>query len=110
MDFTFTWTALLGGLLIFGLRVIDMSLDTLRVLFVMRGRKGLAWILGFFQSLIFIIAISSVLTHLGNVFNIIGYAAGFATGNVVGMKIRGTPGGGSLADDHHQLDARRGCR
>lgn len=87
MDFTFTWTALLGGLLIFGLRVIDMSLDTLRVLFVMRGRKGLAWILGFFQSLIFIIAISSVLTHLGNVFNIIGYAAGFATGNVVGMKI-----------------------
>lgn len=87
MDFSFTWPALFGGLLIFGLRVCDMSLDTLRVLFVMRGRKGLAWVLGFFQSLIFIIAISSVLTHLGNVFNIIGYAAGFATGNVVGMKI-----------------------
>jgi uncharacterized protein YebE (UPF0316 family) len=87
MDFTFTWQALFGGLLIFTLRVCDMSLDTLRVLFVMRGRKGLAWVLGFFQSLIFIIAISSVLTHLGNVFNIIGYAAGFATGNVVGMKI-----------------------
>jgi uncharacterized protein YebE (UPF0316 family) len=87
MDFTFTWQALFGGLLIFALRVCDMSLDTLRVLFVMRGRKGLAWVLGFFQSLIFIIAISSVLTHLGNVFNIIGYAAGFATGNVVGMKI-----------------------
>jgi uncharacterized protein YebE (UPF0316 family) len=87
MDFSFTWQALFGGLLIFTLRVCDMSLDTLRVLFVMRGRKGLAWVLGFFQSLIFIIAISSVLTHLGNVFNIIGYAAGFATGNVVGMKI-----------------------
>ena len=87
MEYTFTWTALFGGLLIFGLRVIDMSLDTLRVLFVMRGRKGLAWILGFFQSLVFIIAISSVLTNLGNVYNIIGYAAGFATGNVVGMKI-----------------------
>jgi uncharacterized protein YebE (UPF0316 family) len=87
MDFSFTWQALFGGLLIFTLRVCDMSLDTLRVLFVMRGRKGLAWVLGFFQSLIFIIAISSVLTHLGNVFNIIGYAAGFATGNVMGMKI-----------------------
>jgi uncharacterized protein YebE (UPF0316 family) len=87
MDFAFTWQALLGGLLIFGLRVIDMSLDTLRVLFVMRGRKGLAWILGFCQSLVFIIAISSVLTHIGNVFNILGYAAGFATGNVIGMKI-----------------------
>jgi uncharacterized protein YebE (UPF0316 family) len=87
MDFTFTWQALFGGLLIFTLRVCDMSLDTLRVLFVMRGRKGLAWVLGFFQSLIFIIAISSVLTNLGNVYNIIGYAAGFATGNVVGMRI-----------------------
>jgi len=87
MEITFTWDALFGGLLIFGLRLVDMSLDTLRVLFVMRGRKGLAWILGFFQSLVFIIAISSVLTNLGNIYNIIGYAAGFATGNVVGMKI-----------------------
>lgn len=87
MEFAFSWSALLGGLLIFGLRVCDMSLDTLRMLFVMRGRKGLAWVLGFFQSLIFIIAISSVLTNLGNIYNVIGYAAGFATGNVVGMKI-----------------------
>jgi uncharacterized protein YebE (UPF0316 family) len=64
-----------------------MSLDTLRVLMVMRGKKGIAWILGFFQSAIFILAISSVLTHLNNPLNVIGYAAGFATGNVVGMWI-----------------------
>jgi uncharacterized protein YebE (UPF0316 family) len=82
-----TTTALLGALMIFGLRVMDMSLDTLRVLFVMRGRKGLAWVLGFFQSSIFVIAITSVLANLDNPLNVVGYAAGFATGNVIGMWI-----------------------
>lgn len=78
------WLTALG---IFVLRVADMTLDTIRVLFVVRGRKRLAWVLGFFQSLIFVIAISSVLANLNNPLNIIGYAAGFATGNVVGMLI-----------------------
>jgi uncharacterized protein YebE (UPF0316 family) len=79
--------AWLGALLIFFLRVCDMSLDTLRVLFVMRGIKKTAWVLGFIQSAIFILAIGKVLTQLNNPLNIIGYAAGFATGNVVGMII-----------------------
>ncbi len=79
--------AWLFALLIFFLRVGDMSLDTLRVLFVVRGRKGIAWVLGFFQSLLFVIAITSVLSQLDNPLNILGYAAGFATGNVLGMLI-----------------------
>jgi uncharacterized protein YebE (UPF0316 family) len=79
--------AWLGAGLIFMLRVGDMTLDTLRVLVVMRGRKGVAWIFGFFQALIFVVAISSVLQNLNNPLNMIGYAAGFATGNVVGMMI-----------------------
>jgi uncharacterized protein YebE (UPF0316 family) len=74
-------------IIIFLLRVTDMSLDTLRVLFVIRGRKPLAWILGFFESALWVIAITSVLSNLDNLFNIIGYASGFATGNVVGMLI-----------------------
>jgi uncharacterized protein YebE (UPF0316 family) len=69
------------------LRVLDMTLDTLRVLVVMRGRKGIAWALGFFQALIFVVAIGSVLQNLENPLSILGYAAGFATGNVVGMLI-----------------------
>lgn len=73
--------------IIFGLRVTDMTLDTLRVLFVIRGRKPLAWILGFFQSALWVIAISTVLGNLDNLWNIVGYAGGFATGNVVGMLI-----------------------
>ncbi len=79
--------AWLSAGLIFILRVCDMALDTLRVLFVMRGRKQIAWILGFCQSVIYILAIGRVLTQLTNPLNIIGYAAGFATGNVVGMLI-----------------------
>jgi uncharacterized protein YebE (UPF0316 family) len=54
---------------------------------VVRGKKLLVWILGLFQSLIFVIAISSVLSELDNILNIIGYATGFATGNLIGMLI-----------------------
>jgi uncharacterized protein YebE (UPF0316 family) len=79
-----TW---LSAGLIFSLRVTDMTLDTLRVLFVMRGRKGIAWLLGFFQASVFVIAITFVLRDLTNPLNIIGYAAGFATGVVIGMTI-----------------------
>jgi uncharacterized protein YebE (UPF0316 family) len=87
MELLLTPQAFLGAGLIFLLRVGDMSLDTLRVLVVMRGKKSIAWILGFMQSAIFVIAITSVLQNLKNPLNIIGYAAGFATGNVVGMLI-----------------------
>jgi len=86
-DFLLFPSAWLWALAIFALRVTDMACDTLRMLFVVRGRKGLAWVLGFSQSAIFIIAITSVLSHLDNPLTIIGYAAGFATGNVVGMAI-----------------------
>ena len=87
MDFLLSPAAWIGALTIFAMRVSDMSMDTLRMLFVMRGRKGIAWVLGFFQSVIYVIAITSVLSQLNNPLNLIGYAAGFATGNVVGMLI-----------------------
>lgn len=87
MEVFLSGSAWLMALGIFALRVCDMSLDTIRVLFVVRGRKGLAWVLGFFQSLIFVVAIGTVLADLKNPLNILGYAAGFATGNVLGMYI-----------------------
>lgn len=74
-------------LMIFALRLGDVSLDTLRVLFVIRGQRLLTWVLGFFQSLIWVVAVTSVLSNLHNPLNLIGYATGFATGNVVGMMI-----------------------
>ena len=87
MEFLLSPQAWLMAALIFSLRVFDMTLDTLRVLFVMRGRKKIAWVLGFFQSAIFVTAIGTVLSNLDNPLNIIGYAAGFAAGNMVGMVI-----------------------
>lgn len=79
--------AWLAAGLIFALRVLDMSLDTVRLLFVLRGRKAIVWVMGFLQALVFVVAIASVLSDLDNPLNILGYAAGFATGSVVGMWI-----------------------
>jgi uncharacterized protein YebE (UPF0316 family) len=87
MDWLFSSSAWLGAIFVFSMRVMDMACDTLRVLFVVRGKKKLSWVLGFAQSTIFIIAISKVLTNLDNPLTVIGYAAGFATGNVIGMYI-----------------------
>lgn len=72
-------------LAIFGLRVMDMSLDTLRVLVMVRGKKPLAWMVGFLQAFIFILAVLEVLTHLDNWLNVVAYAAGFPTGVAVGL-------------------------
>jgi uncharacterized protein YebE (UPF0316 family) len=89
MEQFFSQQPLLGAVIIFALRVVDMSLATLRMLMVVRGKKLFVWVLGFFQAGIFVVAITSVLVNMDNVLNIIGYAAGFATGNVVGMFVEG---------------------
>jgi uncharacterized protein YebE (UPF0316 family) len=86
-EFLFSPTAWLIALVVFLLRITDMSLDTLRVLFVVRGRKTVAWVLGFFQAAVFVLAITRVLANLGNPLTVLGYAAGFATGNVLGMLV-----------------------
>jgi len=85
MEFLYDLEAWRTAGVIFGLRVIEMSLDTIRVLLVVRGRKGIAWTVGFLQSLLFVMAITTVLSNLDNLLTAFGYAAGFATGNVTGM-------------------------
>jgi len=82
MDFV---SFFLVGLGIFALRVVDITLYTTRFLMVVSGRKRLAWLFGFFQALIFITVIRSVITSTGEWNRIIGYSAGFATGLIVGM-------------------------
>ncbi len=75
----------IGGLLVFFMRVADMSLDTLRMLFVVRGRKLLAGAIGVIQAAVFILAVSAVLRGPLNVWNVLGYAFGFAAGVMLGM-------------------------
>ncbi len=66
-------------------RIIDVSLGTLRIILVSKGAKILAPVLGFFEVLIWLIAIGQVMQNLTNVFNYIAYALGFALGNYVGI-------------------------
>jgi uncharacterized protein YebE (UPF0316 family) len=73
--------------LIFVMRIADVSLGTIRIIYVARGNKLIAPILGFFEVFIWILAISNIIQHLDNWINYIAYAGGFATGNFVGMKI-----------------------
>lgn len=87
MSLEFTPEALWIALLIFVLRVINQSLDTLRILVMMRGRKLASWILGFAETTIFVVALSTVINNLDNVLNIVAYAGGFATGNVLGLML-----------------------
>jgi len=79
--------AILGGLLIFGLRLTDVTLGTLRILMTVRGRKPLAALIGFVEVTIFVVAISQVVRNVGNVWNVLGYSGGFAAGTLVGMTI-----------------------
>ena len=72
---------------IFILRALNISMDTIRVLLMVRDRKFLVWVLGFIQSVIFVIVFGSVLSDLDNPMNLIMYSAGFATGNIFGMWI-----------------------
>mgnify|MGYP002152147735 CR=1 FL=1 len=78
---------LLGALLIFCLRLIDVSLGTVRILMAVRGRRLVAGVMGFFEVTIFLVAISQVLTNIGNWWNVLGYAGGFAMGTILGMTI-----------------------
>jgi len=81
------WTMLSNALLIFGLRLVDVSLGTVRLIMINRGRRKIASVLGFVEVTIWVIAISQVITNLDNIFNILGYSGGFAAGTLVGMWI-----------------------
>ena len=87
MNAIFSSDVWLGALLVFVMRVANMSLDTVRVMMVVRGRKSVAWLMGFTQTIIFIFVLTTVLNDFDNWLTIIAYAGGFATGNVVGMWI-----------------------
>jgi uncharacterized protein YebE (UPF0316 family) len=74
-------------LFIFCARIMDVSIGTLRTIYIIRGSRYLGPFLGFFEVTIWLTAVSGVFTHLDRWYNIAAYAAGFATGNAVGVLI-----------------------
>jgi uncharacterized protein YebE (UPF0316 family) len=80
-------SAIAEGLFIFFLRATAVSMTTMRIILVNRGQKKYAALLGFIEICIWVIAISRVLSHLDNLWNVIGYSGGFAAGTLIGMMI-----------------------
>lgn len=76
-----------GALLIFGLRIVDVSCDTMRVIFAIRGKRGIAAVLGFVQALVWIFAVGNAVKHLDSMLHVLGYSAGYAMGTYVGVTL-----------------------
>ncbi len=79
--------SVLWPFIIFFSRIIDVSMGTIRVRMIVQRKRFLAATIGFFEVLIFITIVSKVIQNIGNISNLIAYALGFATGNLVGITI-----------------------
>jgi uncharacterized protein YebE (UPF0316 family) len=78
-----TWVLI--PMFIFFARILEVSIGTIRYILMGRGMKNIAPILGFFEILIWVIAISRIMENLDNWMNYIFYAAGFSAGTYIGM-------------------------
>ena len=74
-------------LFIFFSRIFDVSLATLRIIYLTRGQSKLAAVIGFVEVMLYVIALSMVLDNLDNPLNVVIYGLGFAAGNYVGSLI-----------------------
>ena len=68
-------------------RICDVTLGTLRIIFVSKGKKGIAPFIGFFEVFIWIVIISQILARANDLVAYLSYAGGYATGTYVGMLI-----------------------
>jgi uncharacterized protein YebE (UPF0316 family) len=78
---------LLTALGIFALRILDVSIGTLRITYLVRGQRSIAGGLSFFESLVWLTAAAQVITSLDAPIKFVAYAAGYATGTVLGVSI-----------------------
>ncbi|MGQ9788658.1 MAG: DUF2179 domain-containing protein [Candidatus Hadarchaeaceae archaeon] len=79
MEETILWT-----LLIFLARLTDVSMGTLRTILLIRGRRGIAAFSAFFEIMVWVLAVSRVITQLDRWYYLIAFAFGFASGNYLG--------------------------
>ncbi len=82
---TMTWVVI--PLLVFCSRIIDVTIGTARVIFVSRGYKAMSAAAGFFEVLIWLLAIGQIMKNLSNPICYIAYAGGFALGNYIGITL-----------------------
>ncbi|MEM2192248.1 MAG: DUF5698 domain-containing protein [Candidatus Hadarchaeales archaeon] len=70
--------------MIFLARLVDVSMGTLRMILLVRGRREIAAISSFFEITIWVLAVSRVITQLDRWYYIVAFALGFAAGNFCG--------------------------
>jgi len=73
--------------MVFFARVADVTLGTMRIIFISRGKRNLAPLLGFVEVFIWITIVSQIVSNAHNLLAYLAYAAGFATGSYLGMYI-----------------------
>ncbi|MBU2510170.1 DUF2179 domain-containing protein [bacterium] len=77
---------IVAGILIFFARVLDVSLGTMRTIVTVQGRMTMAFILGIFETVIWITVVSAVISQITeSPVLVVFYALGYACGNVVGI-------------------------
>lgn len=84
-----TISAMLTALIIFTARVCDVSLGTFRQAMIVRGKRGYAFVLAFFEALIWVYAVSRVLSDISGPLTSLAFALGFASGTFAGITIEG---------------------
>ncbi|MCX8056464.1 MAG: DUF5698 domain-containing protein [Ignavibacteria bacterium] len=77
----------LSAVMIMCMRIVDVTLSTIRTLMVVQGRKYYAGILGFIEVTIWVLAIRHIMMHIDNLWNILGYSTGFGLGNIIGITL-----------------------
>ena len=81
----FKWVIL--PFLIFLARMCDVTLGTLRNVFISKGLRRIVPVLGFFEVLIWLVSIRQIMKYLDNPMCYVGFAGGFSMGTYVGMLI-----------------------
>jgi uncharacterized protein YebE (UPF0316 family) len=87
LDIDALFSGPIGPLLIFALRIVDVSFSTVRILLSVRNQRVAVPIIGFFEVLIWLFAAGNAIRHLESPLHLLGYAAGFSTGTMVGLWI-----------------------
>jgi uncharacterized protein YebE (UPF0316 family) len=81
----FNWVVL--PLVIYFARMTDVTLGTLRIVMISKGKRKIVPIIGFFEVLLWLIAIGQIMQNLSNVMCYFAWAAGYATGTFLGLTI-----------------------
>ncbi len=81
------FTYLFVPALIFIAKIMDVTIGTIRIIFVSRGIRGWATVAAFFEIIVWLLAIGQIMRNLDNPYAYVAYAAGFAAGTYVGIRI-----------------------